>query len=144
MEIVLKRNRINSLYVEGEIYIGGKLQTFTVESTERLLKAGRYRVTVVLKSERKRDLCVCPCGQDRINKAPVAKIDIGHSWKCARRYKAILIGQPLIPGVIYNSMDDWIRINERIKKCKARKENVYLVIVDDKVVKNMPIKHWIK
>lgn len=142
MEIILKRRRTNRLYTEGELYINGNIQTYTLESTERLLKPGRYQVRIVLKSERKRDLCLFPC--DGSSKGPVSRIDFGHSWRDAKRHNFICIGRPLIPGAMYKSYPDWMRINDRIKKCKARRKPIYLIIQDSSTTKGVPIKHWTK
>lgn len=72
------------------------------------------------------------------------KYDIGiaHSWIDARKKRLIAIGQPLIPGAMYQSTDIYDRLFERARKCYSRKVPITLIIDDSQCINNEPIKHW--
>jgi len=137
MLVILYRKRTNGIYTEGELHINGSLQAYTVEDTQTMLRTGRFELRLVCRSQRKRRLMVYKDG--RSLGVAVGK---GHSWICSRRYRTICIGRPLIPGALFRCTADCERINERLKKCKARHEVIELVIHDYACVKNEPISFW--
>ena len=140
MEVYIKRQTINELYTEGCIFINGEKQTYTVESTEHMLPAGKYLVKLVTKNAHKRELDIfSPEGW-----SVGWRIGIAHSWIGSRNQRTIAIGQPLIPGVVYKATEIYERIVKRLEKCKARKEVISLIIDESHLVQNRPISHWTK
>jgi len=140
MEITIKRTVTNHLYTEGELLINGKKQTYTLEATAVMLKAGEYQLKVVKQSERKQYIGIFAKGK---NKA-ICAIAVAHSWIDARRENKILIGEPLIPGITYKSAEVFARINDRMTKGSKRKEVFILRITEEKMKHNIPIRHWRK
>ena len=140
MEVYIKRQTINELYSEGCIFINGEKQTYTVESTEHMLPAGKYLVKLVTKNAHKRELEIfTPEGRSL-----GWRIGIAHSWIGSRKERTIAIGQPLYPGAVYKATDIYERIIKRLEKCKARKEVINLIIDESHLVQNQPISHWTK
>ena len=96
MQITLYRKRTNALYTEGELEVNFDRQTYTVESTDCMLPAGRYILRIVKKSERKQSLVIFhPDG-----KSTGWRIGIAHSYIGSRKDRTIAIGTPLIPGTV--------------------------------------------
>ena len=140
MEVYIKRQTINELYTEGCIFINGEKQTHTVESTEHMLPAGKYRLQLITKNAHKRELEIfTPEGR------PVGwRIGIAHSWIGSRKERTIAIGQPFYPGAVYKATEIYERIVKRLEKCKARKEVISLIINESHLVQDQPISHWTK
>ena len=140
MEVYINRQTINELYTEGCIFINGEKQTYTVESTEHMLPAGKYLVKLVTKHAHKRELDIfTPEGQSL-----GWRIGIAHSWIGSKKTKTIAIGQYFYPGARYKATPDYERIIKRLEKCKARKEVINLIIDGSHLVQNQPISHWTK
>lgn len=139
MEVSIERQNTNYLYTEGRLFINGDLQTYTVESTEIMLPAGKYLLRLVAKNAHKRELAIfTPQGE------PTCwRIGIEHSWIGSKKTKTIVIGQRFFPGALYKATPDYQRIIKRLEKCKSRNEAINLIITDTYCVTNKPLNHWI-
>lgn len=140
MEIRINRLHSNDLYTEGRLYINDLRQTFTVESTEVMLPAGKYILKLNKKSARKRELVI----YKQSGYATEWRIGICHSWIGSKKERIIGIGKPLIPGALYKAPDIYERIIKRLEKCEGRNEEIILVIHDNMCTLSMPIKHWLE
>ena len=133
MDIIIKRTTTNPLYTEGEISLSGRQIANTVEHTQTMLPAGRYKVYIRKKAKRK-SLRVWGTKWD---------IGIAHSWIDARKKHLIAIGQPLIPGAVYKSADIYEALLKRAKRCYSRKASITLIIDDSQCQEAKPAKHWV-
>ena len=140
MEVFIERQTTNDLYTEGRLFINGDLQTYTTESSEIMLPAGKYRLQLITKNAHKRELVVF---KDR-NEPTGWRLGIAHSWIGSKKTKTIAIGQYFYPGARYKATPDYERIIKRLEKCKARKEVINLIIDESHLVQNQPISHWTK
>lgn len=139
MQITLYRKRTNALYTEGELEVNFDRQTYTVESTDCMLPAGRYILRIVKKSERKQSLVIFhPDG-----KSTGWRIGIAHSYIGSRKDRTIAIGTPLIPGAVYKAAKDYERLMDRFSKCTARGEQMDFIITDSFCKSCQPIRHWL-
>ena len=134
MDIIIKRTTTNLLYTEGKISLSGRQIANTVEHTQTMLPAGRYKVYLHKKAK------------NNVIRVWGTKWDIGiaHSWIDARKKHLIAIGQPLIPGAVYKSADIYEALLKRAKRCYSRKVPITLIIDDSQCINNKPIKHWTK
>ena len=130
MEVYINRQTINELYTEGRLFINGEKQTYTVESTEHMLPAGKYLVKLVTKHAHKRELDIFSLEGWSVG----WRIGIAHSWIGSRKERTIAIGQPFYPGAVYKATEIYERIIKRLEKCKARKEVINLIIDESHLV----------
>lgn len=140
MEIIVYRKSRNELYAEGELWIGGRKQSCTVEATREMLPVGTYVVRIVKRSARRQSITVF----EQNGKSTGWTFDVGLSWKSSRKNRCICIGQSLIPGILYKCSKDYERIVDRLEKCRNRGEKMVLTISEQRCVVNMPIRHWQK
>ena len=137
MQVTINRQEANRLYTEGTLLINGRITTHTVESTQEMLPAGHYILKIVKHSERKQSLYIF-CGKER---TPWT-IGIAPSWKVSRKKSIIAIGEPLIPGIVYQATPVYERLIDRLSKCMERKETIHLHITQEKCNPSHVIKHW--
>lgn len=71
------------------------------------------------------------------------RIGIGPSWKRSSRHRIVVIGNPLIPGVLYKATELYERLFDRIEKCELRDEPIVLVITELKSYETRPAPFWI-
>ncbi len=145
MIVTISRIRTNSLYTLSEFRINGSHVAFTLESTAHMLIKGKYAVRIAKHSARKQDIFLyteAPKGSKHPLQNTHIAIVLGNSWKDAARTSNIIIGLPLIPGVMYKGREIYENLVDRVTKCMERKEGISLVISDEHM-KDMPaIKHW--
>lgn len=139
MTITINRDYKNDLYTEGRLLINGLLQTYTVEDTASMLPEGEYIVRIVKQSARKQTISIFR----PVRRATGWSIGMGHSFRCSKKHKRIVIGQPLKRGAIYKATPDFERITDRLMKCIDRNENITLVISESKCSHFAPIVHWL-
>ncbi|MGM9760831.1 MAG: DUF5675 family protein [Parabacteroides sp.] len=140
MEIILYRTHSNRLYTEGELFINGNRATFTVESSDRMLPVGTYALDFLKRSCRKQQLVILgakPSGRRHWSFAT------GNSYRDARKRQAIVVGEPLIPGVVYRSQLTFLRLVSRLTKCRARGESITFEISEARCRQTHPIRHWL-
>lgn len=138
MNINLTRTQTNALYTHGTLAINGKHITHTVEATQVMLPPGHYTLKIVKQSQRKQKLCIyCSTGRTPWTLGP------GHSWLTSHQVRIITIGEPLIPGALYQATPVYERLMDRLSKCQARHEPIRLVISDTHCRQGHPISHWL-
>lgn len=140
MEIILYRMRSNRLYTEGELFINGNRATFTVESSDRMLPIGTYSLDLLKRSSRKQQLVILgakPSGHGRWT------VQTGNSYRDAHKRQAIVVGDPLTPGVVYRSPRIFQRLISRLTKCRARGESITLEISEARCRQTQPIRQWL-
>lgn len=120
MEIELNRTQSNHLYTEGVLFINGIKYAHTEEHTYTMPQPGVYDIT-------------------RSNLREY--FGIGNSWRDALSQNRIILGDPVIPGVVIHSRHFLDRLHWRIKKCKRP---VTLTITDSRCQEVPPISHWLK
>lgn len=120
MEIELNRTKSNHLYTEGVLFINGIKYTHTEEHSFTMPSPGVYTIT-------------------RANLHQF--FGVGHSWRDALTQNRIILGEPVIPGVVLHSRRFLDRLHWRVKKCKTP---VTLIISDQGCQQVEPIGHWVK
>lgn len=140
MEIILYRMRSNRLYTEGELFINGDRATFTVESTDRMLPVGLYSLALIKRSARKQRLAIQ--GTHHSGRG-YWTVRAGNSYISARKRQAIIIGDPLIPGVVYHSRFLFDRLISRLTKCRERGETISFEISEARCRQTQPIGQWL-
>lgn len=147
MQIEIHRTQTNRLYTEGHIIVNGANFSHTIEHTSTMLPTGKYKVVLKKISSSHRAIAIIP--QSNKEDAHLSTIEQGASWITANKIalkqslttSPILIGSPLIPGVIKHSANSYNRLFERLKKCKTE---VTLTIRDTQCKPNAPSSHWVK
>lgn len=147
MQIEIHRTKTNRLYTEGHIIVNGADFCHTIEHTPSMLPTGKYKVVLKKISSSHRAIAIIP--QSHKEDVHLSTIEQGASWITANKIalkqsltmSPILIGTPLIPGVIKQSANSYNRLFERLKKCKTE---VTLTIRDNRCKPNSPNPHWVK
>ena len=147
MQIEIHRLASNHLYTEGLITVNGANFSHPIEHTFNMLPIGRYKIELKKLNCSHRVIAIIPLSADCDRHQSV--IESGDSWITARNIahsqsltmSPIIIGTPLIPGVIKQSANIYNRLFERLKKCKTV---VTLTIHDNHCKPNSPISHWVK
>ena len=57
--------------------------------------------------------------------------------------QAIVVGDPLPPGVVYRSPRTFQRLISRLTKCRARGESITLEISEARCRQTQPIRQWL-
>ena len=148
MQIEIHRLASNHLYTEGLITVNGANFSHTIEHTFNMLPIGRYKIELKKLNCSHRVIAIIP-QHASITPDFVSIIEQGNSWITAQNItlkqrltmSPILIGSPLIPGVIKHSANSYNRLFERLKKCKTE---VTLTIRDTQCKPNVPSSHWLK
>lgn len=120
MEIILNRTQSNHLYTEGVLIINGIKYAHTEEHTFTMPSPGVYSIT---RTNLRQFFCA------------------GNSWRDALTANRIIMGDPVIPGVVIHSRHFLDRLHWRIKKCKTL---ITLTITDSGCKEVPPISHWLK
>lgn len=140
MEIILYRMRSNHLYTEGELFINGDRATFTVESSERMLPVGTYSLAFIKQSKRKQQLAII--GAKPANRGRWT-LQAGNSYRDAGKRQAIIVGDPLSPGVVYRSPRTFERMVSRLTKGLGRGESISFEISETRCRLTQPIHRWL-
>lgn len=148
MQIEIHRLTSNPLYTEGHITVNGADFCHTIEHTPIILQTGKYKVVLKKISSSHRGIVIIPLSSDDCVRH-LSVLESGNSWITARNnafrqsltMSPILIGTPLIPGAIKQSVSIYYRLFERLKKCKT---DVTLTIHDNHCKPNTPSAHWVK
>lgn len=148
MQIEIHRLTSNPLYTEGHITVNGADFCHAIEHTPLMLPTGKYKVELKKISSSHRVIAIIPLSSADCDRHQ-SLIESGDSWITARNIahsqsltmSPIIIGTPLIPGVIKQSANIYNRLFERLKKCKTV---VTLTIHDNHCKPNSPISHWVK
>ena len=148
MQIEIHRLTSNHLYTEVQVTVNGVNFSHTIEHTFNMLPIGRYKIELKKLSCSHRVIAIIPL-HTSVTPDLVSIIEQGNSWiteqnislKQRLTMSPILIGTPLIPGVIRQSANSYNRLFERLKKCKTE---VTLTIRDNGCQPNVPSSHWLK
>ena len=142
MQINIYRNTTNSLYTEGTLFIGETRVTSTLEASETMIPAGIYIVRIVKHSDRKQSIAIFRASHRTIRDKALSKIAMGHSWRDSKRARSIVIGTPLIPGVLHKASAIFERLTNRITKASQRGEDIILTIYEDSMTHHTPCQWW--
>ncbi len=146
MEIKISRINTNALYTLSEFRINGSHFAFVLESTPNMLPKSKYIVRLSKHSCRKQNIYLytkAPEGSKHPYQPTKVAIVLGNSWKEAERSHNIIIGTPLIPGVMYKGQPLYEQLIDRITKCSERKEPITLKITNHHMRYMHAISHWL-
>lgn len=143
MELKINRNQTTRLYTLGELLINGMKTTYTVEDTLTMLESGIYKIRLRKDKKRRRVIAIIPTsphkggvGGGLYHFAP------NGSHISSRKNLSVCIGESIIPGALKNGLEVYNRIFDRIEKAEGRKEDILLVIIDERATYADPVKYW--
>ena len=136
MKIEIKRWGDNGLFTEGQLIVNGKMAIpYTVEYHDNKVPAGSYKA------------CLKKCGEKYKlffidNNENERTFIAGNSYITARKESAVVVGNRLIQGAVYQGRQLLSRLINRIYKAVKADKNITVTFSEQEMQPTSVIKHW--